>query len=173
MKNYVKAILYAYPLLATVGEDYESHIKNRALLSYDDGKSAEESATYLAGEILEMRRLEWLKGKVEEVLSRLTDAERTLVAIRYFGKTQRLKSLVRKPKAGESLRRPFFTERTYFRRQRRLGEKLCGLFSLCALTEETFLEDYLPMEIFRKIYDGVEAGKDRKISGNERRWLGL
>ncbi len=171
MKNYAKAILYAYPLLATVEEDYESHIKNKALLSYDTRKSAVEVATYLAGEILEMRRLEWLKGKVAEVLSKLTDVERTLVGIRYFGKTKKLKTLLQKPK--ESLRKPLWTERTYFRRQRRLGEKLCGLFTLCGVTEEVFLKEFLPMELFRKIYGGVEAGRDKKIGANERRWLGI
>ncbi len=171
MKNYVKAVLYAYPLLATVEKDYEEHIRNKALLSYDGGKSAEEVATYLAGEILEMRLLEWLKGCVAKVLDGLTDVERTLVAIRYFGKTKRLKSLLRKPKE-EGLRKPLWTERTYFRRQRRLGEKLGGLFLLCGLTEDKFLNDLLPIECIKKIYRGVEAGKDGKISGNERRWLG-
>ncbi len=173
LKNYAKAILYAYPLLATVEEDYESHIKNKALLSYDNGKSAVEIATYLAGEILEMRRLEWLKGKVAEVLARLTDVERTLVEIRYFGKTKRLKCLLQKQKGTQPLRKPFLTERTYFRRQQRLGEKLCGLFTLYGLTEDRFLTEFLPMEIFRKIYSGVEAGKDRKIRSNEQRWFGI
>ncbi len=173
MKNYVKAILYAYPLLATVEQDYEVHIRNRALLSYDNGKSAVAVATYLAGEILEMRRLEWLKARVGEVLQGLTDVERTLVAIRYFGKKKRLKSLLKKPREGNPLRSPVWTERTYFRRQQRLGEKLCGLFALSGITEEVFLREFLKISLFNKIYRGVEEGKDRKISAGERRWLGM
>ncbi len=172
MKNYVKTVLYAYPLLATVEEDYETHIRNKALLSYHNGKSAEELATYLAGEILEMRLLEWLKGRIAAALGMLTEVERTLVAIRYFGKTKRLKSLLRRPK-GEGLRKPVWTERTYFRRQQRLGDKLGGLFVLCGITEEKFLKELVKVECIRKIHRGVEAGKDGKISGGERRWLGL
>ncbi len=173
LKNYVKAVLYAYPLLSTVEEDYETHIRNKALLSFDDRRSAEETATYLAGEILEMRRLEWLKKKVGEAMQALSDVERTLVAIRYFGKRKRLKSLLR-PNIKEGLRKaPVWTERTYFRKQQRLGEKLCGLFVVCGITEEIFVRDFLPTALFKKIYQGVEAGKDRKISSNERRWLGI
>ncbi len=171
MKNYAKVVLYAYPLLKTVEEDYETHVKNKALLSY--GKNAEKIATYLAGEILEMRRLEWLKRKVGEVLEKLTEVERTLVAIRYFGKTKRIKALFQKPRVDNPLNKKFWTERTYFRKQQRLGEKLCSLLALCGVTEELFMREYLPIEPFQKIYRGVEAGRDRKISCNERRWLSV
>ncbi|MBP3422500.1 MAG: hypothetical protein J6K86_01910, partial [Clostridia bacterium] len=54
LKNYVKIILYAYPLLKTVEKDYEEHIGNKALLSYDGRWTAEQTAEYIAGEILEM-----------------------------------------------------------------------------------------------------------------------
>ncbi len=171
MKNYVKAVLYAYPLLATVEEDYETHLKNKALLSYE--KSAEEVATCLASEILEMRRLEWLKAKVGEALGRLTDVERTLVSIRYFGKTKRIKALFEKPREENALRRRIWTERTYFRKQQRLGEKLGGLLRLVGVSEEVFLKELLPIALLGKIYRGIEEGRDRKISCNERRWLGV
>ncbi len=172
MKNYVKAVLYAYPLLATVEEDYEAHIKNKALLSYDNGKSAEEAAIYLAGEILEMRRLEWLKERVERVLARLTDVEKTLVAVRYFGKGKRVKSLSKREK-NDALCRPSFTERTYFRRQQRLGEKLCGLFVACEIDEVSFQKDYLSIPLFKKIYEGVGQGRDKKIAARERQYMGF
>ena len=89
MENYTKVVLYAYPLLRTVGEDYAEHIRNKALLSYDSAMTTERLAEYLAEEILCKERLEWLKRTVEDVLSRLSDVERTLVAIRYFGKTKK------------------------------------------------------------------------------------
>ena len=56
MENYVKVALYAYPILRTVSEDYAEHIRNKALLSYDSGKSAEQLAVYLAEEILQKAR---------------------------------------------------------------------------------------------------------------------
>ena len=52
MENYLKTVLYAYPLLATVGEDYAEHIRNKAVLSYHSSRSTENLAEYLAQEIL-------------------------------------------------------------------------------------------------------------------------
>ncbi len=145
-------------------KDYEEHILNKALLSYDSRDSAESLAEYLAGEVIEMRRLEWLKGRVKEVLRKLTKEERDLVAARYFGEGERLLALRRE---GE---KPW-TERTYFRKQRRLGERLASLLTFSGVTEEVFWKDYASMEVFAKIRRCVEEGRDRKISAVERRWL--
>lgn len=172
MKNYVKSILFAYPLLKTVGKDYEEHIKNRALLSYDSNKTAEELAEYLAEEILQMHRLEWLKARVELVLEKLSGVERTMVEIRYFGKSKGVKKLVGTG-IGEGLQRASFPERTYFRKQRRLGEKLGSLFVLAGMTENIYERDFADIELFKEIDKGVAAGWDKKIAANERRWLGV
>ncbi len=158
MKEYAKAVLYAYPLLKTVGADYEEHIKNKAVLSYFTPQGAYKAAEYLAGEILEMRKLEWLKSKVEEALRKLTETERALIAARYFGKRRKAAD---KP----------WTERTYFRKQLRLGEKIAGLLTLSGLTEGVYEKEFAQMETFRKIERCLRAGKDKKISARERRWV--
>ncbi len=162
MKDYVKAILYAYPLLKTVGKDYEEHIKNRALLSYAPRRSALATAEYLAGEILEMRKLEWLKDKLDGVLLGLTDLERTLLAVRYFGKKKTPQDLT-----GNGL----WKERTYFRKQSRLGEKVTSALTLTGVTEEIYARDFENMALFGKIQRFLSAGKDKKISARERSWL--
>ncbi len=167
MKNYVKSILYGYPLLATVGQDYEEHIKNRAITSYDSRYTTEALAEYLAEEILRMRRLEWLKGKVEEALGRLTPVERELLAARYFGKRRKKPARLG---LENPLAAPAWTERTYFRRQRRLGEKISAIFPSVGLTEEVFLSEFANTEVFRRIHAWIEAGKDKKISAEERRF---
>ncbi len=153
MKKYAKMILYAYPMLKTVERDYEEHIRNKALLSYDSRKTAVELAEYLAGEILEMRRLEWLKAKVEESIQKLNEVERTLLFGKYFGRRGELKKLLRPPRGERSTG---WTERTYFRRQQRLGEKISSLFTLCGLTEEVFLREFASMRLFEKIAARVE-----------------
>ena len=155
MKNYAKIILYAYPLLKTVEKDYEEHIANRALLSYDGRWTAERTAEYLAEEILEMRRLEWLKGKVEEVLQKLTDVERTLVAVRYFGKGKKLKDFLNKK--DNPLHKGGWTERSYFRRQQRLGERLGELFVLVGLTEEVFEREFAKIDIMQKVQEWLRG----------------
>ncbi|MBQ7368428.1 MAG: hypothetical protein IJW60_01800 [Clostridia bacterium] len=172
MENYVKTILYAFPLLANVEEDYQLHIQNKAVLSYRSDKSAWEFAEYLAGEVCEKQALLWLKATVQGVLDTLTDVERALVGARYFGKRKRFKETLfaaRKKKNGAIAA---WSERQYFRFQKRLGEKLAAIFKREGLTAEVFEKTYAQTDIFRKIYRAVCEGKDRKITQSERRWLG-
>ena len=152
MKNYAKIILYAYPLLETVEKDYEEHIGNKAILSYDGRWTAEQMAEYLAGEILEMRRLEWLKNTVRERLERLSEEERTLIAIRYFGKRKDLKKLLDKKGKG-------WTERSYFRRQAKLLGKLKEAFALAGITEDVYVREFSDMDIFKRVEKAVEKMK--------------
>lgn len=166
MENYVKVILYGYPLLKTVGEDYEMHIRNKAMLSYDSPMTAEGLAEYLAGEILEMRRLEWLKKTVEGVLDRLQEEERELLSMRYFGKIKRLRGFL-KTKAEEE----GWSERKYFRKQKRLEEKIAAMLKGAGVTKALYDEALANTDVFRKIHTFVEAGRDKKISADERRMM--
>ena len=161
LENYAKAVLYAYPLLQTVGQDYQIHIRNKAVLSYRNSTDAESLAEYLAGEILNMRRLEWLKGRVELILDKLNEEERTLLSIRYFGKGKKMKGLLEDGKR--------WSERNYFRRQNRLSEKVGAMLCVFGVTKELFVNEFAGLELFKKIYKFVEEGKDKKISDCERR----
>lgn len=166
LENYAKAVLYAYPLLKTVGEDYAVHIRNRAVLSYESSLTTEQLAEYLAGEIIEKNRLQWLKNTVKTIIDKLTDEERTLLDIRYFGQTKKLRDFLN----GQA--RKGCSERTYFRLQSRLAEKLGAMLFYAGVTQKLYDEEYKNMDIFRKIHKFVEAGKDKKISADERRFLG-
>lgn len=140
LKAYVKAILYAYPFLKTVEKDYEEHITNMALLSYAPRLSVENMMEKIAKEIVEMHNLEWLKGRLEAVFRKLTESERGLLAVKYFGKR----------KAPQSEGRGV-SERTYFRRQGKLVERVGELLALNGVTEEIYLRDFAGMELFSRI----------------------
>ena len=157
MKNYAKLILYAYPLLKTVEKDYEEHIGNKALLSYDGRWTAEQTAEYLAKEILEMRRLEWLKATVKKIVDGLSEVEKTLLAVRYFGKAKGVKALLQQEK--NPLNCNGWTERSYFRRQAKLGEKMAEAFSLAGLTEEVFAKEFAEMGVFKRVAKALERKK--------------
>ena len=135
-------------------KDYEEHIGNRAILSYEGRWTAEQTAEYLAKEILEMRRLEWLKHTVQEILANLSDVEKTLVAIRYFGKRKGVKALLQDEK--NPLKNSGWTERSYFRKQAKLGDKLTEAFVLAGLTEEVFREEFAEMDLFKKVARALE-----------------
>ena len=139
----MKAVLYAYPFLDTVREDYGIHIKNKAILSYRRNEPAEVVAEKIVEEIFEKRHLEWLKGKVEEALDKLSQTERLLVKIRYFRKNKK------EQRTDEVLEK--WSERTYFRMQEKLYEKLKRIFERMGFTMEVFKRNFENMEIFQKI----------------------
>lgn len=171
VKNYVKAVLYGYPLLETVSEDYRAHIQNKAALSVRTDKSALELAVELAGEICEKRDFEWLKGCVDSALDMLTDVEKTLIATRYFGKRRKIKRAL--PQQGEIAKTEIsaWSERKYFRFQKRLFDKVSAILNRLGLTEEVFEAKFAKTDIFEKIYRFVCEGKDQKIAQRAQRWL--
>ena len=173
MENYTKVVLYAYPFLQTVGKDYEDHIRNRAVLSFQSAMEAEKLVEYIAREILRKERLEWLKGAVDRVLEKLSDAERTLIGIRYFGKKKKIRAVMYSKEAKERAenRKRGWSERMYFRHQQRLGNKVSGLLKLEGVTLDVYERDFKDEETFAKIHAFVESGRDLRISVHEREWL--
>lgn len=169
MKNYAKAVLYAYPLLETVEKDYEEHIRNKAILSYKSEAPAEAIAQYIIGEIAEKQKLVWLKSLTERVLNTLSDVERTWIAVRYFKKTKKFKNPL--PPSREEANKEPISQRTYFRMQSRLGNKVGEKIAAAGLTGEVFEKEFSKMKFFEGILRFLAAKKDRGISENEKRWL--
>ncbi len=172
MKNYVKVVLYAYPMLKTIGREYQIHISNRAVLSYKSMAPAQELAEYIAGEIICKQRLEWLKNVLDGIWERLDDTEKTLLAVRYFGGVKKRKALAEKknvaPCAADIA---VWTESKYFRRQQRLAKKVEAMLLAASVTEELFESVYAPLDIFAPVIRFVEKGKEQGIVKRERRWL--
>lgn len=171
LKTYVKAVLYTYPLLKTVGRDYEEHIRNKALLSYDSSICAEKLVEYIAEEILCKEKLEWLKELVESVLSRLSDEEKALMEIRYFGRPKKIRSFARIKAEDTTRNKKTWSERMYFRRQNRLYEKVAAMLKAAGLTEECYKKEFSEMDLFKKVDRFIQDGKDKQRSGREKRWL--
>ena len=148
MENYLKTVLYAYPLLKTVGNDYAEHIRNKAVLSYNSPRTTEDLAEYLAKEILRKNNLLWLKGAIDGVLKRLDDTERALIEMRYFGKKK-----IPLHKEGEQP----WSDRKYFRQQQRVGEKVGGMLTVAGVTKEFFETRLEGVELIGKIHRFVNA----------------
>ena len=124
------------------------------MLSYGNGKTAEETATEIATEILCQRRFFWLKEKIRAVLSRLSEEEQALVEVRYFGKKKsRISNVFIEKKTGKP-----WSERKYFRRHERLCEKLDAMIKGVGITKEIYETDFAPTELF----DTVERLVERK-----------
>ena len=151
--KYVKIILYAYSFLRTVGKDYEEYIRNKAILSYNNRKSAESLAEEIAEELITQNKLLWLKEKVEQVVEKLTERERKLVELKYFGR--RLKK-EEKEEIFSDGNGKIWSERKYFRAQDKLAKKLLSLFVFSGVSEELFEKEYSKMDIFRRAKRLVE-----------------
>ena len=130
MENYLKTVLYAYPLLKTVGEDYEQHIRNKAVLSYDGKWDTLRLAEYLAEEILQKNRLEWLKGVVERVLDKRRKGEDGFSA---------------------------WSDRKYFRMQQRTGEKVGAMLKTYGVTKSKFFDEFASFSMIQKVHSFVES----------------
>lgn len=141
-------------------KDYEECIRNKALLSYGNGKSAEETAIEIAFEILSQRNFRWLKERLQAVLARLSEEERTLVEIRYFGKKKaRFSEVCIEKSTGKP-----WSERKYFRRQDRLSKKLEAIVKGVGLTEEVFERDFACTELVQAVAKFVERKENQYSS---------
>ena len=169
LENYVKAVLYAYPLLETVEKDYEEHIYNKAILSYKSDKPAEVLAEYIVGELVEKQRLIWLKALTKKVLNCLNEVERTWIAVRYFGKTKKIKNPL--PLDRQMNGRGVLSEGKYFRMQQRLGNKVGERLVAEGLSKDRFENEFKNMKIFEDIFKFLERKKDCQISQREKRWI--
>lgn len=161
MDNFERAVLYAYPLLEHVEEDYQAHISNMAILSYRKDVPAETWAERIADEIICKRKLLWLKDVVERCLQKLTEHEQFLIAVRYFGKRKRAEECIKTA----------FSESTYFRQQRRVIKRMRSLLWGEGLSAAVFARDYKRMELFEKIERFLEGGGERRLELKEKAWL--
>ncbi|MBQ4269230.1 MAG: hypothetical protein IJB97_06250 [Clostridia bacterium] len=180
MDSYVKAIMYAYPYLEYMEKEYAQHIENKAVLSYAGDQNVERLAEYIVGQVIEKEKIGKLKTLADQVWETLTDVEKTLVAIRYFGAEKKIKRATRATGAGtfrvdeirERLKTAFSNERNYFRRQQRLLKRLAATFRNLGLTEAAFLSEFGDVAFLRKVFETVKEGKDARLQLNEKRWLG-
>lgn len=145
--TYAKAVMYAYPLLKSVENDYDQYIRNKALLSYKCEAFA--AAWTIAKRIEEKQSLVWLRGRVDKLLKGLNETEIALVEARYFGKRK-----------ADNLCVSTVCERSYFRKQERLAKKIACALSALGVTQEVFDQRFAKMDIFQSIYRFSERKRE-------------
>ena len=169
MENCVKTILYTYPKLKTLEEDYGQHIENKAVLSHRYHGDPCELVEYIAGEILKKRKLEWLKKELDCLFDKLSEEEYLLLSIRYFGKISRAKNEGKKlDGAKEFLEKYHWSERSYYRKQGRVLKKMGAEINRIGITKEVFEKEYLQFEFFKMVYRFLKAKKKKMDTPRER-----
>ena len=172
MEMRAQAALYAYPQLDRVGRDYEEHIKNKALLSYGSKMSTERLTEYLAEEVVRRQNALYLKELLDKIVSGLSEEEKTLLDVRYFGKVDRVRRMFAAAQAG-LCKLPFkpWSERTYYRKQARLLKKIMSQLKQAGADEKAFDEWYLNIEYIGMLYQYLARGKEVAVGKKESQLL--
>ena len=174
MENCVKAILYTYPKLKALEEDYGQHIENKAVLSHRYHGDPCELAEYIAGEILKKQRLAWLKSQLDSLFDKLSEEEYLLLSIRYFGKISRAKKEGKNPNsvrldgAKELLEKYNWSEGSYYRKQERVLKKMVAEINRIGINKEVFEKDFLQFEFLRAVYRFLNAKRKKFDTPRER-----
>ena len=168
LKKYVKVVLYAYPVLRTIGEEYQIHISNKALLSYKSQKTTEELAEYLAKEIICKQRLEWLKRLLDGILDKLDTTERALLHLRYFSPCKNRKQGIERGDASVFSTIRSWSDSTYFRRQNKLAIKMESMLESVGFSEEIYEKDFAFIDVFQAVSRFLEGKGEEKIRKKER-----
>ena len=149
-----KAILYVYPMMEALSAATREGAKNKALLSYRSHRDAMSDLTAVAEEILLSRRLDALKSLIDCLLVRLNKEEKFLLEYRYFRRKKVLAQF-----EGEIA----CSERSYFRKQEKLLNKISAFLFARGMREEYFFEAFKHSECLMKVLRAIESGAELKI----------
>ena len=157
MKSYKNAILYIYPSIDEIVEQYEDIIVKKAENSYMDLSPCEKIANKIIDLIYEKNLLIELKVLLDKVLKNLTDSEMMYFEYKYFK---------RKPKS-------FFegfdvSSRQYFRNQLKVFKKYSNLLDKYKMNEKWF-EDYLKINFIKELCVRLEIREKEKEEINKQR----
>ena len=133
--DYVNVILTSYPRLDKLILGYKECVSMRCRTSCYLVEPVEKTFFKIYEKKIILEKLAILKKKIDILLSRLNEEERALIYIKYFD----IKPQV---KFGFSLR-------TYFRKQKKLKEKIKKYLSYLGIDEKSFEEDYMSISFFQ------------------------
>ncbi len=152
---YIKTALYVYPALRAAAREVSEHIQRKACLSYVSRTSCENLATYLIGQIGVKEKLEELRKTLGEILDKLSDTERFLLYVRYFGNKKKFLSAF----SDEAIRKICGSRRSYYRRQERLVRKIGEGLRSRGMTADCFYREYGTIDLIRNVDKALAAGR--------------
>lgn len=158
---YQKTLLYIYPYMGRMAEAIGRAADVKAALSYriEDTRQAVEDV--LAG-IWQRGILLELKREMREMLKEFSPEEGFLLEYKFFRRKGRLLN------CPEEIWRET-SERTVYRRQKRILKKFSAILARRGLDERWFCENMICMDWVEAVYRKVEAGKDVRVAGKHKR----
>lgn len=135
LKEYQAVLLYVYPKLERLEENIGQLVEAKARASYAGKESTEACAKKMIEYLYVKDCFAWVRASLNEVLASLTKEERYLLEYKYF----RRKKMLEGEFAGMCCP---FAERTYYRRQRKLADKLNGELIRRGMDEAWFMRTF-------------------------------
>lgn len=154
---FVKVLLYAYPKLRAIARSVSAAVENQAVLSFRSKESALVTAEKIVKEMMLQCNLEHVAEALDRVLERLSEEELFFLEYKYF----RRNSLLKGKFSGYA---PKCCERSYYRKQGALLQKVHFLSAAQGWTEDRFFEAFGEFSYFMKLYRALQNGKEQAIS---------
>lgn len=159
MKDYQKVILYIYPKIDRIVKDIEGIIWSQAC-SYYSYESAESVAENIAEYISLKNSLLTLKDGIKDILERFSFEELYLLEYKYFKRKKRLEGEFKDFSLD-------YNERTYFRKQIKILDKVNSELIREGFTLDWFLENFSNAKFIVNAFDNIknnESGLTEKRS---------
>ena len=155
---YAKTALYAYANLLTISEQIDDLVEKKALASMRDFTPAIEQCEKIVNLTYQKDCLFALKLYLDEVLSKLSKEQLDCLEYKYFK---------RKPK--EYFDGFDFESRAYFRRQKKLAEKIALSLDKLGATNAWFEENCLSMDFFKELLKRTIEHENNYCNKSKRR----
>lgn len=142
--NYVKTLLYAYPVTDKLIEQTDALIEKKALASMNDCSPCEEQCEKIIQLMNKKDIYLHIRLIVEEAMTKLSEEEKQCVEYKYFKN---------KPKEYFTLVKP--KSRNYFRKQKLIAEKIEGVLRRLKIDDDWFEKKCLVLYFFKKLLSCV------------------
>lgn len=163
MKDYQKVLLYVYPRIERIVRDIDGMVRAQAY-AVSGTESGERVAERIAEYICVKGSFLYLKERLEEMLSRLNKEELYMLEYKYFRRRKKLKGEF----CGYALD---YNERTYFRRQARLSDKLNASLLREGMNEAWFSEHFSDVGFMMTALENVKNGVSELTDKRRRKAL--
>ena len=157
LKEYQAVLLYVYPKLERIEEHIGQLVEAKARASYAGKESTEACAKKMIEYLCIKDCFAQVRASLSEILAALSREERYLLEYKYF----RRKRVLEGEFAGMCCS---FAERTYYRRQRRLAEKLNGELIRRGMDEAWFMRTFGDVPYMMAALRSVRASGARDMA---------
>lgn len=154
--DYVKVLLYGYSKLDMLADAVEDGARVQAALSFRTYHNTLELAQKISLDVLHGEKLRFWKRELSDLLAELSEEELFLLEYKYF---RRKRQLATRFADWEMT----YSERSYFRKQNVLLQRVACKLSARGLSEERFFDDFGEFSPFMRVYSALKEGWERKI----------